>query len=61
MFTFNNLFNIIHIFDGVDRVTSLVMFLLADERLEVREKAAQVTFQVNFTEVLIMTEKEIFD
>jgi hypothetical protein len=61
VFTFNNLFNIIHIFDGVDRVTSLVMFLLADERLEVREKAAQVTFQVNFTEVLIMTEKEIFD
>jgi hypothetical protein len=61
VFTFNNLFNIIHISDGVDRVTSLVMFLLADERLEVREKAAQVTFQVNFTEVLIMTEKEIFD
>lgn len=42
MLTFSNLFNVTHIPDGVDSVTSLVMFLLADERLEVREKAAQV-------------------
>ena len=52
MFTFNNLFNVTHISDGVDRVTGLVMFLLADERLEVREKAAQVIFQLNITEVM---------
>jgi len=42
VFTFNNLFNIIHLSGGVDHVTSTVLLLLADERLEVREKAAQV-------------------
>ncbi|XP_057375631.1 proteasome activator complex subunit 4-like [Daphnia carinata] len=40
--TFSNLFNVTFISDGVDSVASLVTFLLADERLEVREKAAQV-------------------
>ncbi len=55
MFTFNNLFNVTHISDGVDRVASLVMFLLADERLEVREKAAQVTFQLTVRQVMEKT------
>jgi proteasome activator subunit 4 len=36
------LFNIIHLEVGVDQVTSTVLLLLSDERLEVREKAAQV-------------------
>ena len=42
VFTFNNLFNIIHLEVGVDQVTTTVLLLLSDERLEVREKAAQV-------------------
>ena len=42
VFTFNNLFNIIHLSGGVDQVTSTVLLLLTNERLEVREKAAQV-------------------
>ena len=42
VFTFNNLFNIIHLSGGVDQVTSMVLLLLTNERLEVREKAAQV-------------------
>ena len=43
------MFIVIHLADGVDRVTSLVLFLLGDERLEVREKAAQVHFHSNFS------------
>lgn len=40
--TFNNLFNVIDLAGGVDSVTSTVLLLLSDERVEVREKAAQV-------------------
>ena len=40
--TFSNLFSIIHLPGGADQVTSTVLLLLSDERLEVREKAAQV-------------------
>lgn len=42
MFTFNNLFNIIRLPGGTDQVTNTVLLLLTDERLEVREKAAEV-------------------
>lgn len=39
---FNNLFNMINLKDIVDKITLLVLTLLRDNRVEVRDKAADV-------------------